>query len=217
MKSSIHHILTQLKPASVISVEITNNVGKRLSSRSVYIGYLPNQFLFLQKPDCKKQPELENYLLPQTVCTIRALCEEGTGAVMAFMTTIEKIIESPTKMLVCSLPRAVESQSLREKIRIPTSLEGSLSAGEHTSEVNILDVSAEGCRVLIEKDHPFSLDVRDCVTVRLGKHDNEDGFSSTGVVCSIKKQAEFEYVGIKFDLDGSSDIELLIKKLIFNQ
>ncbi|MBE0362445.1 hypothetical protein PULV_a3080 [Pseudoalteromonas ulvae UL12] len=217
MKNSIHHILTQLKPASPVTVEITDHVGKRISARSIFIGYLPNQFLFLQAPDARKLDGIDSLLQPQTVCTVRALCEEGKGAVMAFLTTIEKVIDSPTKMLACSLPREVASQSLRDKVRIPTLIEGSLSCEKHTSEVKILDVSAEGCRVLIEKDHPFTLKVRDCIAVRLGELKNEDCFSLTGVVCSIKKQAEFEFLGIKFDVDTSSDIELLIKKLIFNQ
>lgn len=216
MKNSIHHTLIQLKPSSPITVEIITATGQRLGVRSFYIGYLADQYIFLHKPDCRKSPEVDHYLVPQTACTIRALSEEGRGAVLAFVTTIVKVIDIPTKMLVCTVPSNIASQPLRKDIRIPTSIPAKIKSASAMCDVMILDLSQHGCRVLIEKEHPVDLSIK---KIQLRTIETQDQASLTleCEVCSVKRQGKFEIVGLQFNDTLSKEVELLIKQLIFNQ
>ncbi len=207
--------ISMLTSGSTIIVELSLYSTKKIKFKTVFIGFLPNQFILIQLPNLSQNTELAANLKQGVACTIRSLVEGKEGAVVAFITSIERLVNIPAKMLVLNIPTKVALQNLRKRTRIETQLNFETMLKEHTVKGVIVNISIDGCLLSIPKDQPFDKAEGDSICYSILDKSFEGFKSIKGEICNIRATSKFYKVGVKFQDETSELIkELLIKILI---
>lgn len=207
--------LSMLISGSSIIVELSILSTKKVKFKSVFIGFLPNQFILIQLPNLGKDSELATYIKQGVACTIRSLVEGKEGSVIAFITSIEQIIKIPTKMLVLNIPKQVALQNLRKRTRIETQLNFETVINENTIKGILVNISIDGCLLKIRGDQKLNKVEGDILRFSIPDKSFEAFTSVEGKVCNIRATSKFQDVGVKFE-EGTSELikNLLIKILM---
>jgi len=203
--------LSMLASGSSIVVELSLLSTKKIKFKSIFIGFLPNQFILIQLPSPGKNPELYTHVKQGVACTIRSLVEGKEGSVIAFITSIELIIKIPTKMLVLNIPKQVALQNLRKRTRIETQLNFETEINQSTIKGIIMNISIDGCLLKITKDHVFEKVAGEKLFFSIPDKSFEEFTSIEGEICNIKTTSKFHKIGVKF---GMGSIELIKNLLI---
>jgi len=208
--------LSMLVSGSSIMVELSILSTKKIKFKSVFIGFLPNQFILIQLPNLGKDSELSAYLKQGVACTIRSLVEGKEGSVIAFITSIEQTIKIPTKMLVLNIPKQVALQSLRKRTRIETQLNFESVLNKNTIKGLIINLSIDGCLLKIKRDEQLSITEGDKLSFSIPDKSFEEFSAIDGKVCNIKTTSKVHMIGIKFEAGASELIKNLLVKILMS-
>jgi len=208
--------LSMLASGSSIVVELSILSTKKIKFKSIFVGFLPNQFILIQLPNLGKNTELSSHLKQGVACTIRSLVEGKEGSVIAFITSIELIIKIPTKMLVLNIPKQVALQNLRKRTRIDTQLNFETVINGETIKGILMNISIDGCLLKIQKDHKFEKLTGDKLPFSIPDKSFEEFSSIEGEICNIRTTSKFHKVGIKFGIGSTELIKNLLIKILMS-
>lgn len=97
--------------------------------------------------------------------------EQQQALVVAFRSSIQKIMNVTGRWLVLDYPKAIESAELRQHLRVPVKLEGSLLNPDDQSiiiEGVLSDISIQGCAFVTEKDAQLTIDAIYTLNIEVG-------------------------------------------------
>jgi len=208
--------LSMLISGSSIIVELSILSTKKVKFKSVFVGFLPNQFILIQLPNLGKDSELTTYIKQGVACTIRSLVEGKEGSVIAFITSIEQIIKIPTKMLVLNIPKQVALQNLRKRTRIETQLNFETVINENTIKGILVNISIDGCLLKILLDQKLNRVEGDKISFSIPDKSFEAFTSVEGEICNVRTTSKFHEVGVKFEAGSSELIKNLLIKILMN-
>lgn len=208
--------LSMLPPGSQIIVEVSIPPRKKIKFKSTFVGLLPKQFLLIQLPDLNKNPELVGNIQQGVACTIRSLVEKNEGAIIAFVTSIERNINIPAKMIVLSIPQRVVVQSLRKEARNATQLNFESTMNNSLLKGVIVNLSFEGCLLSVKKEAEAIIKKGDSITFSVTDTTLRGVASIKGIVCNCKSSSSLSYFGIKFEEQSLETIKDLLMRVLFS-
>ncbi len=215
-EEEVTNSLSMLISGSSIIVELSILSTKKIKFKSVYVGFLPNQFILIQLPNLGKGSELSSYIKQGVACTIRSLVEGKEGSVIAFITSIEQIIKVPTKMLVLNIPKQVALQNLRKRTRIETQLNFETVINEDKIKGILVNISIDGCLLKVQRDQKFNKVEGDNLCFSIPDKSFEAFTSIEGKVCNIRTSSKFHMIGVKFEAGTSELIKNLLIKILMS-
>lgn len=192
--------LSMLKPGSAITVEVATPAGQRIKFRSAYVGFLAKQYVLVQMPDVSKSGKNIQHIKQDTPCTIRGLIEGDSGAVVGFMTMIERTLQLPSKLIVLSFPSGIETQPLRRSIRVATEVEASIKVHDKNWHGMVKDISKSGCLFSLGSNASDILVAEgDEIVVKVTDENISNNYHFSGSICSAKIKSDSAAIGIRFD------------------
>ncbi|MCJ8275088.1 MAG: flagellar brake protein [Psychrosphaera sp.] len=215
IEQDINVTLSKIAAGSQVVVDIRTPAGQQTKFKTTYIGFLPSRFILLQMPDLSKHSKLPGFVKDKISCTVRGLIEGHEGAVVAFISNITSATQTPSKMLVLSIPSQLQLQHLRKLARIDTYINIVIKVNEHHFSGVILNLSARGALLTFDKVAELilkegeNLDVS-VVDKKFGKIED-----FKGKVCNVKKQVRSLEVGLSFVERSGEIISQLIKQILF--
>jgi hypothetical protein len=204
-----------LTPGSLIIVEISIPPSKKIKFKSILIGFLPKQFMLIKLPDLNRNPELDGNIQQGVACTIRSIVEKHEGAIVAFVTSIKRTIDIPTKMIVLNIPQEVVIRTLRKKARIETHLNIEETVNNSSLKGVMVNLSLEGCLLNMEKEEKCAINANDAITLSITDKTLDDCVSIQGIVCNSRLSPSTAFFGIKFEDKSSEVIKNLLMKVLF--
>ncbi len=205
--------LRSLKPGTVVDLQVTTPTApKRV--RVAYVGMeIPNCLIF-QVPTTAKWMTVRDLLVVDNDLVVRYVLEGTVGQVIAFRTSVLKLLSKPSGLLITSFPDRVESIGLRSSKRAQPGIAVSVSSdvvssGTKTTGI-VVDISNKGCRLampvnpdwpILEEGSKLSLNFR------VGEQENT-------LIASVKNQhpeEDFVYYGLQFDNDEKAVSAVLAK------
>jgi hypothetical protein len=204
--------LKALRPGDIVDLQIsTPTASKRV--KTGFIGLDIPHCLIFQIPSQSKWGYLRDVLVPEAELVIRYVLEGEEGKVIAFKANVIRILAPPTPMLLTTVPPGVQTLPLRSEKRcapgIYVQITRTLEKGNSVSTDGlIVDVSLNGCRMVMELDPDFpQLDVDDeiIITINLAHKATE--------ITALIKNTRSELKRLSYGVQFTSE-ENVIEKLI---
>lgn len=209
--------LSLLHPGALISIDITTPAGQRGKFRSTFIGYLPKNYILVQCPESVKLGIFAQHLVQAMPVTIRGLVERHEGAVVAFVTKVNRIIHIPSRILVLDYPSDVSLQNLRSSIRIETSINAKIKIKNEYWSTLISDLSVTGCQLYMQKKkQPPSLKKDQVIDVVVEGYQQLENIKLHATVCSAKEQLEVMVIGLAFDKSAETQVIKLLQQTLMD-
>lgn len=205
--------LRSLKPGTVVDLQIaTPTAPKRV--RVAYVGMdIPNCLVF-QVPASAKWMTIRDLLFVENDLVVRYVLEGTVGQVIAFRSTVLKLLSKPSGLLITSFPERVESIGLRSSKRAQPGIAVSVSSeiagpGAKTTGI-VVDISNKGCRLAmpVNPDWPV-LDEGVVLTLSFRVGDTENSLKA--IVKNQHPEEDFVYYGLQFDSDEKVVSDVLAK------
>lgn len=209
--------LSLLRPGAVVTIEISTPAGQKVKARSHYVGFLPKQYVLIQMPDTSKLGNAGQYIKQDAACTVRGLVEGEQGAVIAFICSIERTLQLPSKLIVLSFPQSIALQPLRKNTRISTTLTGAIVTNGESWKGTIKDLSVSGCLVSIANATELLLTENQDVELIVKDSTIDANTKFTGAVSNIKQRGGEASIGIRFTGDNKEPVVELIEKILLSE
>jgi len=209
--------IAMLACGSAIVVETSSPSGNKTKFRSIFVGLMPKKFMLIQQPDINRNKDIADKINHGVACTIRSLVEGKEGAVVAFVTSIIRTVQSPAKMILLNIPQKVALQRLRKVTRIDTLLNVEIKNNELIKKAIMANLSTDGCLLNIKKTEQFSPKENEVILFSIIDSDYNDFTEIQGSVCNTKSSKNLDYIGIKFDDTSLTRVSDLVKKIVFQQ
>jgi len=216
VQEDVSKSLSRLTPGSAIIVEVSIPPSTKIKFKSIFVGLFPKKFILIQAPDLNRNTELAGNINQGVACTIRSIVEKHEGALVAFITSIERTINIPAKMIVLNLPQQVVIQSLRKETRIETQLNFEASVNNSSLKGVIVNLSLEGCLLSTKQEEKPAISKGDLITLNITDTALRDFESIKGIVCNVKSSANTNHLGINFIEESHEIIKDLLKKVLFS-
>jgi len=216
VREDVSKSLSMLTPGSSIIVEVSIPPSKKIKFKSIFVGFLPNKFILIQSPDFNRNAELAGNVKQGVACTVRSIVENHEGSIVAFVTSIERTINIPAKMIVLNIPQKVVVQALRKEARIDTQLNFDASVNNMSFKGVMVNLSLEGCLLNSKKEEKVSINKGDNITLTITDTALNDLTEIKGLVCNIKSSLNFNCYGIKFEGESEEVIKSLLTKVLFS-
>ncbi|BBN80030.1 hypothetical protein PA25_00150 [Pseudoalteromonas sp. A25] len=181
--------------------------------KTEFIGYLAGQYIIINYPEQKQLGRAATFIQEGATVIVRAVADHSDGQIIAFKTDIKAVTYTPTKLIFLYPPKKIQSQGLRNQVRIPTLLPAMLMTKRSNCEGVIKDISRTGLLFSLSGDL-VDLPVHDksCHIVITGK--DKQQISLQGEVCSTTHQEDITLLGIKLIADEGKVDEILQQCLI---
>ncbi|NQZ11143.1 MAG: PilZ domain-containing protein [Algicola sp.] len=207
--------MSKIAAGSQVVVDIRTPAGQQTKFKTTYIGFLPNRFILLQVPDLSKNSKLPRFIKDKVSCTIRGLIEGHEGAVVAFISNITSATQTPSKMLVLSIPTQLQLQHLRKLARIDTHINIVIKINEHHFSGIILNLSARGALLTFDKVAELILKEDEYLSVSVTDKNFGNVDDIIGKVCNVKKQVRSIEVGLSFNDSSGEIVSQILKQILF--
>lgn len=201
----------QLPVGSKISIEVEREGGLHEKYRSVFLGVQPGVGILLKTP-CASSVKHSILLKENNVITVRGLSTQGTGAIMAFRSTIMRHYKPPFPMILTSQPTDIQMHLLRNEPRFSLDLIAEVLSDEQTFRGGVEDISLSGCCFCCTKAHQFHAD--DKIDIKLEHIDSDKFFKLKGTVKNLRKKEGAHYIGIAFDQDALDEVNAMLQEMI---
>lgn len=204
--------LALLHAGSTVTIDMTTPAGQRGKFRTIFIGYLPKQYVLIQFPDQSKLGKFSQYLAQGAGITVRGLIEGHEGAVVAFVSTIKQTLQLPSKMMVLDFPRSVTLQHLRSSVRIDTQISAKVKIDQVYWKTIITNLSVTGGQLNIPNGDKLALTEDKSIEVIIESGDGVSNIKLIAVICNLKQQVEGLSFGVKFNDKSAPQVaELLLE------
>ena len=101
-----------LQAGSMVTLDIATPAGQRAKFKSIFVGYLPKQYVLVQYPDASKMGSFSQHIKQGTSVTVRGLIEGHEGSIVAFASHIKQTLQLPSKLIALAFPKSVSLQQL---------------------------------------------------------------------------------------------------------
>lgn len=199
-----------LHAGATVTIDITTPAGQKAKFRTVFIGYLPKQYVLIQFPDSNKLGPFSQHIKQGTAITVRGLIEGHEGAVVAFISSIKQTIQMPSRIMVLDFPQTVSLQNLRSAIRIDTNIEARVKIDAHFWQTTITDLSITGCHLNIVNGEKLVLSEKKSLEIIVEDHQGGSNIKFSGAVCNLKQQMDGLSFGVKFDAKSTNSVSQLL-------
>jgi len=209
--------IAMLACGSAIVVEASSPSGGKTKFRSTFVGLMPKKFMLIQQPDINRNKDIADKINHGVACTIRSLVEGKEGAVVAFVTSIIRTVQSPAKMILLNIPQKIALQRLRKVTRIDTLLNVEIKNDTLVKKAIMANLSTDGCLLHVKKTEQFSPEENESIMFSITDADHDNFTEILGNVCNKKSSNSLDYIGIKFDDTSLTKVSDLVKKILFQQ
>ena len=203
--------LRTLIPGDVVDLQISMPAApKRVKTE--YAGMLVDDCLLFHIPTSAKWITVRDALTVGNEVVVRSVLEGDTGQVIAFRVKVQKLISSPSGILITSFPKKIESIGLRsvKRSQLGVSIEVTADALPKDESVNgiIVDLSPKGCKVALQVQPNIHI-LDDDSEINIEYSIDGKDVALAAVVKNHKVDKDIVYYGLAFNCD-----EKLIKKLL---
>ena len=209
--------LALLHAGSLITIDVITPAGQKGKFRTIFIGYLPKQYVLIQFPEANKLGQFSQYIKQGTSITVRGLIEGHEGAVVAFATFIKQTIQMPSRIMVLEFPHTVGLQNLRSSIRIDTNINAKVKIDENYWQTTIANLSINGCQLTIINGEKLVLSEKKAIEIVVEDQQGGNNLKLNGAVCSLKQQIDGLSFGVKFNEKSHTQVSQLLFDIITSQ
>lgn len=139
---------------------ITATKPIRLKTR--LIGIDPNMSVILKMGNDASWEKAADHIKESKHVVVRLLSNDQQARILAFRSTIQKIMSTSGSWLILDYPKAIESASLRKHVRIPVNIEASLLDKNLNTMITpgtLSDLSLQGCALVTVNDPETKLNI----------------------------------------------------------
>ena len=210
MNNRLSRNLGLLQAGANVTVDISTPAGQKKKFRTIFIGYLPKQYILIQFPDSNKLGNFAQHIKQGTGVTVRGLIEGHEGAVVAFLSSIKQTIQMPSRIMVLEFPKSVSLQSLRSSIRIDTEIISKVKVDKEYWKSTITDMSINGCHLYISDGEALVLADDKTVEIIIEDFQGIQNIKLLAAICNIKQQANGVSFGVKFKAESKKSVTSLL-------
>jgi hypothetical protein len=210
MVNRLERNLGLLQAGSAITIDISTPAGQKAKFRSIFIGYLPKNYVLIQYPDANKVGGFSKYITQGAGITVRGLIEGHEGAVVAFVSNVKQTLQIPSRIIVLEFPRSVSLQSLRSAMRIDTDIIAKIKIAKEYWQATIVNISINGCQVLINNGESLVMEKDKSVELVVEDFKELGNLKFIADICSYKTQINGLCVGLKFEEKSKDSVIKLL-------
>ncbi len=210
MNNRLSRNLGLLQAGAIVTVDISTPAGQKKKFRSVFVGYLPKQYILIQFPEASKLGSFSQYITQGTGVTVRGLIEGHEGAVVAFVSNIKQTVQMPSRLMVLDFPKSVSLQSLRSSIRIDTEIKAKVKVDKEYWQATITDLSINGCHLDISDGEALVLADDKTVEIIIEDFQGLQNIKVTAMICNVKQQTSGVSFGVKFLPESKKSVTSLL-------
>jgi len=206
--------LALLNPGATVTLDMSTPAGQRGKFRSIFIGYMPKNYVLVQYPDSSKLGSFSQYIAQGMGVTVRGLIEGHEGAVVAFVSNVKQTIQIPSRIIVLEFPREVSLQNLRSSMRIDTYIKAKVRVKDEYWESVISDISVTGCQLMINNGEKLTLTDDKPVEIIIEDFQSLKNLKLAAEICNSKTQADGVMLGVKFDDSSKIEVTKLLQQAV---
>ncbi|MDO6610144.1 PilZ domain-containing protein [Shewanella sp. 1_MG-2023] len=192
-----------------VNIDIVSPAGQKGRFRTIFIGYLPEQFILIQFPDSNKLGNFGQYFVQGSEVIVRGLVEGHEASVIAFSSTIKQTLSTPTRMMALNFPDKMIIHNLRSTKRVLTELTASIKIKEESWGAQLTDVSLTGCHVEVSEGGQDELVEGETINIYVDG-DDEPQISLIARICNAKTSEEGIKLGCQFISEQDKQVEKLV-------
>lgn len=210
MNTRLCRNLGLLQPGSVVTIDVSTPAGQKKKFRSIFVGYLPKQYILIQFPESGKLGNFSQFFTQGTAVTVRGLIEGHEGSVVAFVSNIQQTLQIPSRLIVLDFPKLVSVQSLRSSLRIDTEIKSKVKIDNEYWQSTITDLSISGCHLAINDGEALVLADNKVVEVVIEDFEGLQNINVKAVICNNKQEATGVSFGVKFMPESKKSVTSLL-------
>ena len=172
--------LNQVKCGEIVHLQIiTATTPIRL--KTYLIGIEPNMSVILALGNDATWEKALPYIKESKHVVVRLLTHsQKQSSIIAFRTTIQRMMTISGRWLILDYPKAIEAAKLRQHVRIPVDIEAMLI--DCKTEIplttgTLIDISIYGCAFISNQKSPLKLNAVYCLSVQLKEDDKTVTFA----------------------------------------
>jgi len=208
--SRLNRNLGLLHAGAMVTIDIVTPAGQKSKFRTVFIGYLPKQYVLVQFPDANKLGSFSKHIVQGNSITVRGLIEGHEGAIVAFVTKIKQTIQMPSKIMVLNFPQTVTLQNLRSSVRIDTKIIAKLKIDDTYWQTTITNLSINGCHLHINNGEKLLLAENKIIEVIVEDFQGASNIKLDADICNIKQLNSGLSFGVKFHETSKDEVTNLL-------
>ncbi len=209
--------LALLHAGSTVSIEVSTPAGQRAKFRTIFIGYLPKQYLLVQFPENSKLGSFSQFIKQGAAITIRGLIEGHEGAILAFVTVVKQTLQIPSRIMVLDFPHTVTLHQLRSSIRIDTQINAKVKIDKKYWQTTITNLSISGGQLNIVNGDKLVLAENKTIEIVVENNEGTGNIKLNAVICNLKKQINGLAFGVQFSDDSKSQVIDLLHQVIIDE
>lgn len=206
--------LALLNPGATVTLDMSTPAGQRGKFRSIFIGYMPKNYVLVQYPDSSKLGSFSQYITQGMGVTVRGLIEGHEGAVVAFVSNVKQTIQIPSRIIVLEFPREVSLQNLRSSMRIDTFIKAKIKVKDEYWGSIISDISVTGCQLMINNGEKLTLTDDQPVEIIIEDFQGLRNLKLAAEICNSKTQVDGVMLGVKFDESSKIEVTKLLQQAV---
>lgn len=212
--SRLSRNLALLHAGSTVTIDIATPAGQKSKFRTVFIGYLPKQYVLIQFPDSSKLGNFSQYIKQGAAITVRGLIEGHEGAIVAFVSCVQQTIQMPSRIMVLDFPHSVSLHQLRSSVRIDTNILAKVKVDDLYWQTTITDLSISGCHLDISNGEKLVLADNKMVEIVVEGEGGASNIKLPATICNLKKSLDGVSFGVKFSEQNKMQVMELLKTAI---
>jgi len=206
-----------LQAGSMVTLDIATPAGQRAKFKSIFVGYLPKQYVLVQYPDASKMGSFSQHIKQGTSVTVRGLIEGHEGSIVAFASHIKQTLQLPSKLIALAFPKSVSLQQLRASLRIDTDISAKLNIANEYWASHITDISISGCQLSVDNGDSLALVKDKDIEIVVEDLDEISNIKIKANICSVKPSYKGVTIGVKFVEGTKEATEKLLKHIVTSE
>jgi c-di-GMP-binding flagellar brake protein YcgR len=161
------------------------------------VGMEPENFLIIAAP--RANLTVRDRLTPGNTVVISYL---HRGALFSFQSHVLNVIDTPYKLIFISYPKIISRKELRKTERVDCYLTGLAQIKDKELKGIIVDISNNGCRLVIRKDETgarkINADPGDNIPLNISGGAKDDNIDFSCIVRNKKDDTQMISLGLEF-------------------
>jgi hypothetical protein len=205
--------IRSMRPGRSLDLQLTTvSTTKRV--RTEFVGMDGTRCMIFRYPDEGKWGSLGDGIFKDKAMIVRYILEDDTGEIIAFKVKVILVATKPSNLIFTSFPLNIQIHDLRCESRVQTQIASSIFDAKTDSVICqsiLLDISANGCQIRIEKGaRLFKLKpkLKQVVKIYFSASKDKKNFF-IGTIMNSKFDEVSLYYGIKFETPEGEVNQLL--------
>jgi hypothetical protein len=203
--------IRSMRPGRPLDLQLTTaTTTKRV--RTEYVGMDGTRCMIFRYPDEGKWGGVGDGIFKDKTMIARYILEDDTGEIIAFKVKVLLVATKPSPLVFTSFPLSIQSHDLRAEPRAQTRIATNLydaATDQLVCKSFVLDISAKGCRISIEKKTAtLKPKLRQVLKMYFAESANNKVYL-TGTIMNNKSDEVSLYYGMKFETPAEQVTQLL--------